>query len=136
MTHSKTIAFTIALILLLSGAVFLSKDLGTGEKLRYDSYFTLERSHNFQKYHDWFNFSFGQPGCDNKIIYLFLMENLHWADQFAAKVIKEKGDKDIYTVAAGITPSGSRQVVICAHGCPHSSSSPPTLALSTTSVSE
>ena len=62
MTHSKTIAFTIALILLLSGAVFLSKDLGTGEKLRYDSYFTLERSHNFQKYHDWFSvFSSNRP---------------------------------------------------------------------------
>ena len=35
------------------------------------------------------------------------MENLHWADQFAAKVIREKGDKEIYTVAAGITPSGT-----------------------------
>ncbi len=55
MTHSKAIAFTIALILLLSGAVFLSKDLGTGEILRYDSYFTLERAHNFQKFHDWFS---------------------------------------------------------------------------------
>ncbi|MCK5107436.1 MAG: lysine--tRNA ligase [Nanoarchaeota archaeon] len=35
------------------------------------------------------------------------MENIHWADQFAAKVIREKGDKDSYTVAAGITPSGT-----------------------------
>jgi len=26
-----------------------------------------------KKYHDWFNFSFGQPGCDNKIIYLLLL---------------------------------------------------------------
>jgi len=35
------------------------------------------------------------------------MENLHWADQFASKVIREKGDKGSYTVAAGITPSGT-----------------------------
>ena len=35
------------------------------------------------------------------------MENLHWADQFASKVIREKGNKDTYTVAAGITPSGT-----------------------------
>ncbi len=55
MIHSKTIAFTIAFFLLLGGTVFLSKDLGSGEKLFYDSYFTLERSHNFQKYHDWFS---------------------------------------------------------------------------------
>ena len=55
MTQSKTIAFALAFTLLLGGAVFLSKDLGSGENLRYDSYFTLERSHNFQKYHDWFS---------------------------------------------------------------------------------
>ena len=30
----------------------------------------------------------------------------HWADQIAEKVIREKGDKDAYTVASGITPSG------------------------------
>ena len=30
----------------------------------------------------------------------------HWADQIAEKVIREKGDKDTYTVASGITPSG------------------------------
>jgi len=53
LTHSKTIAFTIAFILLLGGAVFLSKDLGTGENLTYDSFSTLERSHGFQKHHDW-----------------------------------------------------------------------------------
>ena len=55
MTQSKTIAFALAFTLLLSGAVFLSKDLGSGEKLYYDSFYTLERSHNFQKYHDWFS---------------------------------------------------------------------------------
>ncbi len=32
---------------------------------------------------------------------------LHWADQLAARVIHQKGDKDEYTVAAGITPSGT-----------------------------
>ncbi len=30
----------------------------------------------------------------------------HWADQIAEKIIREKGDKDTYTVASGITPSG------------------------------
>ena len=34
------------------------------------------------------------------------MELVHWADQTAMKVIREKGDKDKYTIAAGITPSG------------------------------
>ena len=31
----------------------------------------------------------------------------HWADEAAAKVIREKGDKDLYTCASGITPSGT-----------------------------
>lgn len=30
----------------------------------------------------------------------------HWADQTAVRVIAQKGDKNIYTVASGITPSG------------------------------
>ncbi|MFH1456377.1 MAG: lysine--tRNA ligase [archaeon] len=35
------------------------------------------------------------------------MANLyHWADQVAQRVIAEKGDKKLYTLAAGITPSG------------------------------
>ena len=34
-------------------------------------------------------------------------ESLHWADQTARRIIKENGDKDKYTVAAGITPSGT-----------------------------
>ncbi len=33
-------------------------------------------------------------------------EGFHWTDGAAQKIIKEKGDKDSYTVAAGITPSG------------------------------
>lgn len=33
-------------------------------------------------------------------------EQFHWADQAADRVIKEKGNKAKYTVAAGITPSG------------------------------
>ncbi|MDR1618307.1 MAG: lysine--tRNA ligase [Treponema sp.] len=31
----------------------------------------------------------------------------HWADVTAAKIIREKGDKDRYTCASGITPSGT-----------------------------
>jgi lysyl-tRNA synthetase class 1 len=31
----------------------------------------------------------------------------HWADFQAAKIIKEKGDLDLYTCASGITPSGT-----------------------------
>ncbi len=34
-------------------------------------------------------------------------KNLHWADQTAEKIIREKGDKDTYTCASGITPSGT-----------------------------
>lgn len=35
------------------------------------------------------------------------MESLHWADQFAQNIIREKGKKKRYTLAAGITPSGT-----------------------------
>jgi lysyl-tRNA synthetase class 1 len=31
----------------------------------------------------------------------------HWADETAFRIIREKGDKDRYTCAAGITPSGT-----------------------------
>lgn len=31
---------------------------------------------------------------------------VHWADMTADRVIKQKGDKDCYTLASGITPSG------------------------------
>ncbi|MCL2186171.1 MAG: lysine--tRNA ligase [Treponema sp.] len=31
----------------------------------------------------------------------------HWADETAAKIIREKGEQETYTCAAGITPSGS-----------------------------
>jgi lysyl-tRNA synthetase class 1 len=34
-------------------------------------------------------------------------EILHWADQTAKNIIREKGDKKGYTIAAGITPSGT-----------------------------
>jgi lysyl-tRNA synthetase class 1 len=34
-------------------------------------------------------------------------EALHWADQTAQKIIREKGDKDLYVCASGITPSGT-----------------------------
>jgi lysyl-tRNA synthetase class 1 len=32
---------------------------------------------------------------------------MHWADVYAEKIIREKGDKDLYTCASGITPSGT-----------------------------
>ena len=31
----------------------------------------------------------------------------HWADQTADKIIRERGDLDVYTCASGITPSGT-----------------------------
>lgn len=34
------------------------------------------------------------------------IKSFHWADITADKIIREKGDKDTYTVASGITPSG------------------------------
>jgi len=43
---------------------------------RWDSQDTWIFHSNYKvekKYHEWFDFSFGQPGCDNKIIYLLLM---------------------------------------------------------------
>ncbi|MBI4149845.1 lysine--tRNA ligase [Candidatus Woesearchaeota archaeon] len=35
------------------------------------------------------------------------LENIHWADHVAQKVIAVKGDKKKYTIASGITPSGT-----------------------------
>ncbi|MBR1614965.1 MAG: lysine--tRNA ligase [Treponema sp.] len=34
-------------------------------------------------------------------------ELCHWADSQAARIIKEKGERDLYTCASGITPSGT-----------------------------
>jgi lysyl-tRNA synthetase class 1 len=31
----------------------------------------------------------------------------HWADNYAEKIIREKGEKDLYVCASGITPSGT-----------------------------
>jgi lysyl-tRNA synthetase class 1 len=31
----------------------------------------------------------------------------HWADEYAEKIVREKGEKDLYTCASGITPSGT-----------------------------
>ncbi len=36
-----------------------------------------------------------------------LPDALHWADQMAQRIIREKGDKNLYVVASGITPSGT-----------------------------
>src|SRR6056297_219313 len=32
---------------------------------------------------------------------------VHWADVYAEKIIREKGEKDPYVCASGITPSGT-----------------------------
>jgi lysyl-tRNA synthetase class 1 len=34
-------------------------------------------------------------------------KNAHWADETVDKIIREKGEKDLYTCASGITPSGT-----------------------------
>ncbi|MDR2078395.1 MAG: lysine--tRNA ligase [Treponema sp.] len=34
-------------------------------------------------------------------------ETFHWADETALRILREKGDLEIYTCAAGITPSGT-----------------------------
>ena len=34
-------------------------------------------------------------------------ELCHWADQQAERIIKAKGDRESYTCASGITPSGT-----------------------------
>jgi lysyl-tRNA synthetase class 1 len=34
-------------------------------------------------------------------------KSLHWADIYADKIVREKGDKEVYTCASGITPSGT-----------------------------
>jgi len=31
----------------------------------------------------------------------------HWADEYAEKIVREKGEKELYTCASGITPSGT-----------------------------
>ncbi|HZX45278.1 MAG TPA: lysine--tRNA ligase [Candidatus Nanoarchaeia archaeon] len=36
-----------------------------------------------------------------------MAESMHWADQTARRVVAQKGEKERYTVAAGITPSGT-----------------------------
>ncbi len=33
--------------------------------------------------------------------------SLHWADIYADKIVREKGEKEVYTCASGITPSGT-----------------------------
>src|SRR5688572_10847904 len=35
------------------------------------------------------------------------VENFHWADQAAQRIIKTRGNKEVYTLAAGISPSGT-----------------------------
>ena len=37
---------------------------------------------------------------------------MHWADKAAERVIQTKGNRKAYTVAAGITPSGTVHIVL------------------------
>ncbi|MDR2150709.1 MAG: lysine--tRNA ligase [Spirochaetaceae bacterium] len=37
-------------------------------------------------------------------------KSIHWADEYAARIIQEKGEKERYTCASGITPSGTVHV--------------------------
>ena len=34
-------------------------------------------------------------------------QSVHWADIYADRIIREKGPKEVYTCASGITPSGT-----------------------------
>lgn len=34
-------------------------------------------------------------------------KSVHWADIYADKIVREKGEKEVYTCASGITPSGT-----------------------------
>ena len=36
-----------------------------------------------------------------------MQESLFWADQIAKRIVRERGEKDVYVVVSGITPSGS-----------------------------
>ena len=45
--------------------------------------------------------------CPFAIIQSMSENQTHWADIYASKIIREKGDKEVYTCASGITPSGT-----------------------------
>lgn len=45
--------------------------------------------------------------CPFAIIQAMSENQTHWADIYASKIIREKGDKEVYTCASGITPSGT-----------------------------
>ena len=36
-----------------------------------------------------------------------MSKTAHWADNYAEKIIREKGDKELYVCASGVTPSGT-----------------------------
>ncbi|UCF96598.1 MAG: lysine--tRNA ligase [Spirochaetaceae bacterium] len=36
-----------------------------------------------------------------------MSNSAHWADNYAEKIIREKGDKELYVCASGVTPSGT-----------------------------
>jgi 4-amino-4-deoxy-L-arabinose transferase-like glycosyltransferase len=53
MCNSSNTAILFGMIMLVLAAIFLSKDLATGEYLHYDEFYTLERSIGFEKHQDW-----------------------------------------------------------------------------------
>jgi lysyl-tRNA synthetase class 1 len=52
-----------------------------------------------------------RAGCTSQqglsIFSLEMSNPSHWADVYAEKIIREKGDKELYVCASGITPSGT-----------------------------
>jgi len=43
----------------------------------------------------------------NVLLLVGMSKANHWADNYAEKIIREKGDKELYVCASGITPSGT-----------------------------
>lgn len=41
------------------------------------------------------------------IVFRMDAKNSHWADRMAEKIVREKGEKEVYVCASGITPSGT-----------------------------
>jgi len=47
------------------------------------------------------------PGFMFILPFMNKQKAVHWADRIAEKIIREKGEKDLYVCASGITPSGT-----------------------------
>lgn len=51
----RTLPVLVAIFLLVITAIVLSQQLSTGRYLHYDEFYSLERSHGFIRFHDWFS---------------------------------------------------------------------------------